>query len=114
MSQESVVQIQNDPRATIATILCRDFDYHGTNQFKAELAGATGGDSKLPLILDMSNVGFMPSVTLGALIELRNRLAREQRTLTLVGIQPAITKLMQASGILNLFSVRTNLAEAMN
>lgn len=114
MSQESVVKIQNDPRATIATILCSDFDYHGTNQFKAELAGATSGDSKLPLILDLSNVGFMPSVTLGALIELRNRFARDQRTLTLVGIQPAIAKLMQSSGILALFSVRNNLDEAIN
>lgn len=68
MSQESVVKIQNDPRATIATIRCRDFDYHGTNQFKAEMAG----------------------------------------------VQPAMAKLMQSSGILALFSVRSNLAEAMN
>ncbi len=112
MNQETLLQIQNHPRVTIATILCREFDYQGTNRFKAELDGATGGDA-LPLILDLTNVGFMPSVTLGALVELRSRFAREQRPLTLVGVQPTILKVMQSSGLLKLFDVRPTVAEAI-
>ena len=114
MNEQAVLQFQSDPRATIATILCREFDYQGTNQFKTELASAMSGDAKLPLILDLTNVGYMPSLTLGALVELRNRFAREQRKLTLVGIQPTIVKVLQSCGMLNLFDIRNNVAEAIN
>jgi len=114
MSEQAVVQIQNDSRATVATILCREFDFQRTGQFKAELAGAVDSDAKLPLILDLTNVGYMPSLTLGALVELRNRFAKDRRPLTLVGMQPPIVKLMQASGMMSLFDVRPNVADAMS
>lgn len=113
MNEQSVLQIQSDSRATVATVLCREFDYERTGQFKTELAGAAGNDAKLPLILDITNVGYMPSLTLGTLVELRNRSSREQRPLMLVGLQPPIVELMQKSGILSLFDVRTNVADAM-
>jgi len=114
MNEQAVLQIQHDSRATIATILCNEFDFHRTNQFRTELGSATDGDAKQPLILDLTNVGYMPSLTLGALVELRNRFAREQRPLTLVGMRPPIVKLMQASGMLSLFNVRSNVADAIN
>ncbi len=115
MNQQTMLQIQNDPRGTIVTIMCREFDFQLTNQFKAEMAGATGGgNAKLPLVLDLTNVGYMPSLTLGALVELRSRFAREQRKLTLAGVQPAIVKLLQVSGMLNLFDIRNNAQEAMS
>ena len=114
MSQQAVVQIQNDSRAMVATILCDEFDFHRTTQFRTEMGSAAGGDAKLPLILDLTKVGYMPSVTLGALVELRNQFARERRPLTLVGMQPSIVKLMQASGMLSLFDVRNNVADAMS
>ncbi len=113
MNESSVLQIQSDTRATIATILCDEFDFQRTNQFKSELGGVTGGDAKLPLILDLTKVGYMPSLTLGALVELRNQFAREKRPLTLVGMQPSIVKLMQTSGMLGLFEIRNNLSDAM-
>lgn len=113
MNQPALLQIQSDPRATIATIQCREFDFQRTTQFKTESAAAAGGPPRLPLILDLANVGYMPSLTLGALVELRNRFAQEHRQLTLVGLQPAIIKLMQASGMLGLFDVRTSIDEAI-
>ena len=114
MNEQTVLQIQTDPRATIATILCREFDFQSTNLFKNELAGVAADDAKRPFILDLTNVGFMPSLTIGALIELRSRFAREKRPFALVGIQPAITKLLQTSGVLNMFEVRNNVTEAIN
>jgi len=114
MRHETVLRIQGDSRATIATILCEEFDFQLTNQFRTEVGTATGGDATTPLILDLTNVGYMPSLTLGALVEIRNRFAREKRAFTLVGMQPAIVKLMQASGMLSLFDIRNNIADAMN
>lgn len=113
MNPPALLQFQSDPRAVIATVLCREFDFQRTNQFKSEWAAAADGPLKLPLILDLANVGYMPSLTLGALVELRNRFAREERPFTLVGMQPAIVKLMQASGMLSLFDVRTSIGEAV-
>ncbi len=114
MNEQALVNIQCDPRATIVTILCQELDFQRTKQFKAELAGASLGDAKLPLILDLTQVGFMPSLALGALIELRSRFAREKRPLTLTGIQPAIVKLLQTTGMMNMFEVRNSIADAIN
>ena len=113
MSEPALVQVNCDPRATIVTIMCSEFDFQRTKQFRDEMAGASLGDAKLPLILDLTQVRFMPSPTLGALVELRSRFAREKRPLKLAGIQPAIVQVLQTTGMLSLFEVCPSVAGAM-
>jgi len=113
MDDQALLQINRDPRATIVTIVCSEFDFQRTKQFRDEMAGASLGDANLPLILDLAQVRFMPSPTLGALVELRSRFAREKRSFKLAGIQPAIVQVLQTTGMLSLFEVCNNVDGAI-
>jgi anti-anti-sigma factor len=114
MNQQPVIQLQRGQDAWVVNILCDEFDFQRTKQFKSEFEKLQLDDAKQRLILDLSQVGFMPSVTLGALVELRSRFAREQRPFMLVGIQPAMVTLMQACGMLQMFEIRDDVYAALD
>ena len=90
MSEQSVLQIQENENAVVATIQCSEFDHDTTAQLRAEIDGFVAPTSTLPVLLDLSNVTFMPSMTLGVLIEISNRCKSQQRRLILVGVTSTV------------------------
>ena len=60
-------------------------------------------ESTLPVLLDLSNVTFVPSMTLGALIEIAHRCKSQQRRLVLVGVTPSVQAVFTISALTNFF-----------
>jgi anti-sigma B factor antagonist len=71
--------------------------------FRAALSGAAARDA-VRLVVDLSNVSFIDSSGLGALVELHNRLRHEKRQLVVVA--PAGTAV---SVVINLSGLRDRL-----
>jgi anti-anti-sigma factor len=106
MTEQSILQIQENENAVVVTIQCSEFDHDTTAQLRAEIDGVIAPTSTLPLLLDLSNVTFMPSMTLGALIELANRCKTQQRRLVLVGVTPSVQDVFKISALTNFFEIR--------
>ena len=106
MSEQSILQIQENENAVVATIQCSEFDHDTTVRFRAEIDGIVAPTSTLPVVLDLSNVTFMPSMTLGALIELANRCKSQQRRLVLVGVTPTVQDVFNLCKLSNFFEIR--------
>ncbi len=106
MSEQSVLQIQENENAVLATIQCSEFDHDTTVRLRAEIDGVVAQTSTLPVVLDLSNVTFMPSMTLGALIELANRCKSQQRRLVLVGVTPTVQDVFNLCKLSNFFEIR--------
>ena len=106
MSEQPVLQIQENENAVVATIQCSEFDHDTTVRLRAEIDGVVAPTSTLPVVLDLSNVTFMPSMTLGALIELANRCKSQQRRLVLVGVTPTIQDVFKLCKLSNFFEIR--------
>ncbi len=106
MSEQSILQIQENENAVLATIQCSEFDHDTTVRFRAEIDGVVAPTSTLPVVLDLSNVTFMPSMTLGALIELANRCKSQQRRLVLVGVTPTIQDVFKLCKLSSFFEIR--------
>ncbi len=106
MSEQSVLQIQENENAVVATIQCSEFDHETTAQLRTEIAGVVAPTSTLPVLLDLSNVTFMPSMTLGALIEFANRCKSHQRRLVLVGVTASVKEVFTISALNNFFEIR--------
>ena len=106
MSEQSILQIQENENAVVATIQCSEFDHDTTARLRAEIDGVVAPTSTLPVLLDLSNVTFMPSMTLGALIEFANRCKSEQRRLVLVGMTPSVQGVFKVSALGNFFEIR--------
>ena len=106
MSEQSILQIQENENAVVATIQCSEFDHDTTVRLRAEIDGVVAPTSTLPVVLDLSNVTFMPSMTLGALIELANRCKSQQRRLVLVGVTPTIQDVFKLCKLSSFFEIR--------
>ncbi len=106
MSEQSILQIQENENAVVATIQCSEFDHDATVRFRAEIDGVVAPTSTLPVVLDVSNVTFMPSMTLGALIELANRCKSQQRRLVLVGVTPTVQDVFNLCKLSSFFEIR--------
>ncbi len=106
MSEQSVLQIQENENAVVATIQCSEFDHDTTAQLRAEIDGVIAPTSSLPILLDLSNVTFMPSMTLGVLIEISNRCKSQQRRLILVGVTPTVQDVIKLCNLGSFFEIR--------
>ncbi len=106
MSEQSVLQIQENENAVVVTIQCSEFDHDTTAQLRAEIDGVVAPTSTLPVLLDLSNVTFMPSMTLGALIEIANRCKSQERRLVLVGVTPTVEDVFNLCKLSSLFEIR--------
>ncbi len=106
MSEQSVLQIQENENAVEATIQCSEFDHDTTVRLRAEIDGFIAPASTRPVVLDLSNVTFMPSMTLGALIEIANRCKSQQRRLVLVGVNASVRDVFKLTALSNFFEIR--------
>ena len=113
MSEQSVLQIQENENAVVATIQCSEFDHDTTARLRAEIDGFVAPTSTLPVLLDLSNVTFMPSMTLGVLIEISNRCKSQQRRLILVGVTPTVKDVFKLCKLDSFFEIRDGVEDVV-
>ncbi len=113
MSEQSILQIQENENAVVVTIQCSEFDHDTTTRLRAEIDGIVAPTSTLPILLDLSNVTFMPSIAIGALIELANRCKSQQRRLALVGVTPSVQDVFNISALSTFFEIHDRVEDVV-
>ena len=86
--------------------LAGDFDLSGVGEFRAcieELIGSSDG----PLLVDLANVTFIDSCAISALLEMRRLVAREHRELRLQHITAPVSRLLELTGLTEVFEDST-------
>ncbi len=113
MSDASILHVQETDRAVVAAIQCKVFDHDSTEQLRAGGKALANRSPQLPVVLDMGQVEFMASMTLGVLIGLANRMKADDRRLVLCGISPQLRKVFKTSAIESLFEIRETVDSAL-
>ena len=112
MSQKTVVSIQPDDRAVVATILLDRLGQDDSARMQAEVLAAAERAVDKPVILDMTNVEFMASMALGALVDLTRTLRKAGRGFTLVCVNPTARHTLTITRLDKLFDIRETLEDA--
>ncbi len=113
MASQPVIRVMQNPKAVIAEVQAAEFDHDLTLQLKAEVWSLARASSGLPVVLDLSNVTFVASLTLGTLIDLANGFKQQNQRLVLVGLRPKIRETMRISAIQDLFEIHDTCAAAL-
>lgn len=91
---EASTSIERLPEAVVVRVLVRDLDETHIEGLRKGIAQALADSPSLPYIIDMSNVKFVPSLTLGdGSPRERVSAARSQR-LIFVSLQPTVKKVI--------------------
>jgi len=105
MDQSRILSISPCRGLVLAVVQCHEFCHDSTARLKKELACLVEQESLLPVVLDLSNVQFLASMTLGVLVEANRNFDRANKRFFVVGLSQKLCDIMYSCAILNLFSV---------
>jgi anti-sigma B factor antagonist len=105
----SVRRTEGIPAVVVA--VSGDVDVYSAPELKASLSGVQSGDT--PVVVDLSNVAFLDSTGLGALVEARAASSEAGGTLAIVCSHERILKLFTITGLDGVFSIHSSVDEAL-
>lgn len=86
MSSEPVADVQPQEKVLVISIRKSLLDESTTRELCDEVLTAAVETPRLPIVLDMAQVRFAPSVALGALVRLSNSFKLDGRRIMLIGV----------------------------
>jgi anti-anti-sigma factor len=114
MSEPQAVSIRPHAEAVWAIIHHHTLNETTIQQMQAEVTAAAAQKANLPVILDLSDVGFIPSTGLGALVSLMRSIKKENRRFILVGLQPDVRTALAVTHLDKLLEIHTSFEDALN
>ena len=105
MTDAQILRLSSRKDVILAVVQCHEFDHHATVRLKTELAALTARNACRPVVLDLSNVQFLASMTLGVLVEASKSFSSIDRSFCVVGLSKNLREMMQSFSILHLFDV---------
>lgn len=111
--QPEVTEIRTESDALIAAVRTSTLNESVVNDFQHTLLMAASATPRVPIILDLSDVEFAPSVALGALVKLTKTLKLEGRRLLLVGIRPRLRGVITVTQLHKLLEIGESVSDAL-
>jgi anti-anti-sigma factor len=113
MSEPQAVSVQPHTEAVWAVIHHHTLDEMTIERMQGAVTSAAAQKPSLPVILDMSNVRFVPSTGLGALVTLMRSIKKESRRFILVGLQPEVRTMLAITHLDKLLEVHAGFDDAL-
>ncbi|MCG8403942.1 MAG: STAS domain-containing protein [Phycisphaerales bacterium] len=113
MASPSFVNIQSKDKAVLARIDCRELNHETTDKMKEALRAVSVEHPNQSMVLDLSQVEFIPSLALGAMVEVHHIYRKAGRKLILAGVVPKALEVMKLSSLDNLFDIYDDVQTAM-
>jgi len=114
MDEQQSVSLRETDGIVIATVQRSELTSDVTDALLRQLTASLDADRPARLILDVSNVRFMDSVVLGALVVLLRRIKRGNGRLALAGLSGHARKVLQVTGLEKIFETYGSAAEALD
>ena len=109
----AILNIRETDSAVVATPRVMRFDLLETDQLRDELSTLTSTAEKRPLLIDLSEVEFLISPTLGALVEAADRCREKKRALALIRMKPKVRDVFRTCSLDHVFAIHTDEDEAL-
>lgn len=104
------------PEALVVTARAERLDYMIVDTLQRRISAQATMSGKFNIILDLGQVGYIPSVIMSALVNTLSRLQDEGRKLVLVGVNRhmrAAFKLTRMDTLFNVFDTREDALDAL-
>ena len=114
MSDTPAVTIEPHAEVVWAAVHRRALDDATLDQLQRDTSAAAAQQPKLPVVLDLSEVAFIPSMGLGTLVMLMRNLKKNGQRLLLVGVQPEVRTVFAITRLDKLFEMHASLEAALS
>jgi anti-sigma B factor antagonist len=109
MSKSAVTVVERHPNVVVVHVQAERLDETNLSTVRADASAAGAESPQAAVVLDMARVGFMPSLSLGGLIQLSQAFKVRGQRLVLAGLQPAVRETMAITRLDRLFEIHDDL-----
>jgi anti-sigma B factor antagonist len=113
MSDPAVTSVEVRPEAVVVHIQTDRLDEGSLKGVRADVSAAARESPGLPVILDMGQVNFMPSLSLGGIVQVAKEFQARKQRLMLAGLQPFVRETMTITRLDRVFEIHDDLAGAL-
>ncbi len=110
MPDPTATVIEQHPSVTVVRVQADRLDETNLAAVRSEVSTAGLDAPHLPVALDMSNIGFMPSLSLGGLVQLAQIFKGRGQRLVLARLQPAVRQTITVTRLDRLFEIHDDLS----
>ena len=105
MSDLKGIELTKRDTFMLAKPLCDKLDEQHTADMQKEVQQAAEQEPGLAVILDMSEVHFLPSLSIGALVSLMHDSKQRQQRFVLIGLQPEVRQTLAVCRLDKIFEI---------
>ena len=105
MSELKEIELRKLETFLLAKPLCAELDEQHTSDMQKKVQEAAEQAPGLPVILDMSEVHFLPSLSIGALVSLMHNSKQRQQRFMLIGLQPEVRQTLAMCRLDKVFEI---------
>jgi anti-anti-sigma factor len=110
MPDQTATVIERHPNVVVVRVQADRLDETNLAAVRAEALAAASEASQLPVALDLGNVGFVPSLSLGGLVQLLQALKVQGQRLVLTNLQPPVRQTITVTRLDRLFEIQDDLS----
>jgi anti-anti-sigma factor len=112
MVESGNVNVALDGEIVLASARCEQMDDATAEALKAAVLAEAQQPRALPVVLDMSGVGMIPSFSVGMLVALWRQMGKVKRRFILVGLQPRVRETLAICRLDKVLEICENVADA--
>jgi anti-anti-sigma factor len=110
MPDPTATVIERHPSAIVVRMQDDRLDETNLTAVRSEVSAAGADAPHLPVALDMSNVAFVPSLSLGGLVQLAQIFKARGQRLLLVNLQPPVRQTITITRLDRLLEIKDDLS----
>jgi anti-sigma B factor antagonist len=105
MSELKEIELKKLETFLLARLRCTELDEQHASDMQDKIQEAAEQAPELPVILDMSEVHILPSLSIGALLSLWQKLDKRKQRFMLVGLQPEVRQTLAICRLDKIFKI---------
>ncbi|MBN1343839.1 MAG: STAS domain-containing protein [Phycisphaerae bacterium] len=114
MSEQTIVTVDTHDEFLVMVVHCTAMDEDSTGKVQKHVSAAAGQSRHLPVVLDLSKVELLPSLSLGALVNLMRECKENGQRFVLAGVRPLIRECLAVTRLDKLLEICDDVEDARN
>jgi len=110
MSDSPVTVVERHPNVVVVRVQPDRLDETNLSAVRADAAAAGAESPQLVVVLDLAKVSFLPSLSLGGLVQLSQGFKARGQRLVLTGLQPSVRETIAITRLDRLFEIQNDLS----
>jgi anti-anti-sigma factor len=105
MAETPATTIEEQSGVVVMRVQVSDLDENHIKAVQADLAAASA-KHQLPFVVDLSNVKFIPSLSLGMLVRIATEFRAKKQRLALAALKPGVRQMLSITQLDRLFDIQ--------